>query len=92
MLCPETCQYIGSSRTGGPGVGPICVAKHLIPYLPGHPIVKTGGDKAIEPVSAAPFGSSSILPISWAYNRSASAALFSAVQIDNGAQCSAATV
>lgn len=52
---------------GGPGVGPIGVAKHLAPFLPGHPIVPTGGEKAIAPVSGAPWGSSSILPISWAY-------------------------
>ena len=52
---------------GGPGVGPICVASHLAPFLPGHPLVKTGGHKAIAPVSGAPWGSSSILPISWSY-------------------------
>lgn len=52
---------------GGPGVGPIGVAEHLAPFLPGHPLVKTGGDKAIAPVSGAPWGSASILPISWAY-------------------------
>ncbi|OQO10758.1 hypothetical protein B0A48_04058 [Cryoendolithus antarcticus] len=53
---------------GGPGVGPIGVAKHLSPYLPGHPLVaNVGGSKAIAPVSAAPWGSASILPISWAY-------------------------
>jgi len=52
---------------GGPGVGPIGVAEHLAPYLPGHPLIKTGGDKAIAPVSGAPWGSASILPISWAY-------------------------
>lgn len=52
---------------GGPGVGPIGVAEHLAPYLPGHPLVQTGGDKAIAPVSGAPWGSASILPISWAY-------------------------
>ncbi|MEE8104612.1 MAG: aminomethyl-transferring glycine dehydrogenase [Planctomycetota bacterium] len=52
---------------GGPGMGPIAVAEHLAPFLPGHPIVKTGGDKAIGPVSAAPWGSASILPISWVY-------------------------
>ncbi|EGO31043.1 hypothetical protein SERLADRAFT_444616 [Serpula lacrymans var. lacrymans S7.9] len=52
---------------GGPGVGPICVAEHLTPFLPTHPIVATGGDKAIDAVSAAPFGSASILLISWAY-------------------------
>lgn len=52
---------------GGPGVGPVGVAEHLAPYLPGHPLVKTGGEKAIAPVSGAPWGSASILPISWAY-------------------------
>ncbi len=54
---------------GGPGMGPICVATHLAPFLPGHPIVATGGDKAIGPVSAAPWGSASILLISWMYIR-----------------------
>jgi len=54
---------------GGPGMGPICVAQHLLPYLPGHPLVKTGGAKAIPPVSAAPWGSASILLISYAYIR-----------------------
>lgn len=52
---------------GGPGVGPIGVKSHLAPFLPGHPLVKTGGDQAIAPVSGAPWGSASILPISWAY-------------------------
>ncbi|HRE41569.1 MAG TPA: aminomethyl-transferring glycine dehydrogenase [Ignavibacteria bacterium] len=52
---------------GGPGVGPICVAEHLKEFLPSHPIIKTGGKKAITAVSAAPFGSSSILLISYAY-------------------------
>lgn len=52
---------------GGPGMGPIAVAKHLAPFLPGHPIIKTGGEKAITPISAAPWGSSSILLISYAY-------------------------
>ncbi len=52
---------------GGPGMGPICVAKHLVPYLPGHPLVKVGGDKAIPAVSATPYGSASILLISYAY-------------------------
>ena len=52
---------------GGPGMGPIGVAEHLAPYLPGHPVVETGGERAIGPVSAAPFGSASILLISWAY-------------------------
>jgi glycine dehydrogenase len=52
---------------GGPGMGPIGVKAHLAPYLPGHPIIPTGGAQAIGPVSAAPWGSPSILPISWAY-------------------------
>ncbi|KAH0838023.1 glycine dehydrogenase [Lanmaoa asiatica] len=52
---------------GGPGVGPICVAEHLAPFLPSHPLVRTGGDKAINAVSAGPLGSASILLISWAY-------------------------
>jgi glycine dehydrogenase len=52
---------------GGPGVGPIGVKSHLAPFLPGHPIIKTGGEEAIAPVSGAPWGSASILPISWAY-------------------------
>jgi glycine dehydrogenase len=52
---------------GGPGMGPICVGKHLAPYLPGHPVIETGGTNAIGAVSAAPWGSSMILPISWMY-------------------------
>jgi glycine dehydrogenase len=52
---------------GGPGMGPIACAAHLSPYLPGHPVVKVGGDKATGSVSAAPWGSASILLISWAY-------------------------
>ena len=52
---------------GGPGMGPIAVAKHLTPFLPGHPVVATGGGSAIGPVSAAPWGSASILPISAMY-------------------------
>lgn len=52
---------------GGPGIGPICVAKHLTPYLPSHCFVKVGGDKAISAVSAAPFGSAGILLISLGY-------------------------
>jgi glycine dehydrogenase len=52
---------------GGPGMGPICVAAHLAPFLPGHPVVPVGGGEAIGPVSAAPWGSASILPISWVY-------------------------
>ncbi len=54
---------------GGPGMGPIAVAKHLAPYLPGHPVVRVGGDKAIAAVSAAPWGSASILIISYGYIR-----------------------
>lgn len=54
---------------GGPGMGPICVAAHLAPYLPGNAVVKTGGEKAIPAVSAAPFGSASILLISYGYIR-----------------------
>ena len=52
---------------GGPGMGPICVAAHLAPYLPGHPVVTTGGAKAIHAVSAAPWGSAWILLISYGY-------------------------
>jgi len=52
---------------GGPGMGPIGVAAHLAPFLPGHSLVKTGGTQAISAVSAAPFGSASILLISYAY-------------------------
>jgi glycine dehydrogenase len=52
---------------GGPGMGPIGVAAHLAPYLPGHPMITTGGTKAIHATSAAPWGSASILLISYAY-------------------------
>ncbi|MDF1570977.1 MAG: aminomethyl-transferring glycine dehydrogenase [Bacteroidales bacterium] len=52
---------------GGPGVGPIGVAKHLVEFLPTHPIIQTGGVKGINAVAAAPFGSAGILPISHAY-------------------------
>jgi glycine dehydrogenase len=52
---------------GGPGMGPIGVAEHLRPFLPGHPLAPCGGEQAIGPVSAAPWGSASILPISYAY-------------------------
>jgi glycine dehydrogenase len=52
---------------GGPGMGPIGVAEHLKPYLPGHAVVKTGGEKAISAISAAPYGSASILLISYVY-------------------------
>lgn len=52
---------------GGPGMGPICANDKLKPFLPGHAVVKTGGEKAIHAVSAAPWGSASILTISYAY-------------------------
>jgi glycine dehydrogenase len=54
---------------GGPGMGPIGVAKQLASFLPGNPVVKTGGTHAIGPISAAPWGSASILPISYVYIR-----------------------
>ncbi len=54
---------------GGPGMGPIAVAKHLAAYLPGHPVVRVGGAKAIPAIAAAPWGSSSILLISYGYIR-----------------------
>lgn len=50
-------------------MGPVCVAPHLEPFLPGHPVIAVGGPKGIGPVSAAPWGSASILPISYAYAR-----------------------
>jgi glycine dehydrogenase len=52
---------------GGPGMGPICVARHLAPFLPGHPVTHLGGAESIGPVSAAPYGSPSIMTISWVY-------------------------
>ena len=52
---------------GGPGMGPIGVAEHLVEFLPGHPVVNLGGENPIGAVSAAPWGSASILPISWVY-------------------------
>jgi glycine dehydrogenase len=52
---------------GGPGMGPIGVAAHLLPFLPGNPMIKTGGEKAIHAISAAPYGSALILLISYAY-------------------------
>jgi len=54
---------------GGPGMGPISVAAHLAPFLPRHAVVSTGGDRGIGAVSAAPWGSASILLISWIYIR-----------------------
>ncbi|MGC1204669.1 MAG: aminomethyl-transferring glycine dehydrogenase [Flavobacteriaceae bacterium] len=52
---------------GGPGVGPICVAQQLVPFLPGNPIIKTGGDQAITAISGAPFGSALACLISYGY-------------------------
>ncbi|HUH34316.1 MAG TPA: aminomethyl-transferring glycine dehydrogenase [Moheibacter sp.] len=54
---------------GGPGVGPICVASHLAPYLGSHPLIETGGEESTTVYSAAPYGSSLILLISYAYIR-----------------------
>ncbi|MCS6807828.1 MAG: aminomethyl-transferring glycine dehydrogenase [Bacteroidota bacterium] len=54
---------------GGPGMGPICVAQHLVPFLPSHPIIRMGGEQAISAVSAAPWGSASILVVSYMYIR-----------------------
>ncbi|HEX3073672.1 MAG TPA: aminomethyl-transferring glycine dehydrogenase, partial [Ignavibacteriales bacterium] len=52
---------------GGPGVGPIAAAKHLAPFLPGHPVVNVGGKKHITAVASAPWGSAGVLPIPYAY-------------------------
>jgi len=52
---------------GGPGVGPICVAKHLVPFLPTNPVVATGGETAITAISAAPWGSALVCLISYGY-------------------------
>ena len=54
---------------GGPGVGPICVAGQLVDFLPGNPVIKTGGEKAITAISAAPWGSSLVCLISYGYIR-----------------------
>jgi glycine dehydrogenase len=59
---------------GGPGMGPIGVAGHLVPFLPGHPVTGLGGPQSVGAVAAAPFGSPSILPISWMYIRMMGAA------------------
>lgn len=52
---------------GGPGVGPICVAEQLVPFLPSNPIIQTGGEQAISAISSAPYGSSLVCLISYAY-------------------------
>lgn len=52
---------------GGPGMGPIGAAEHLVDFLPGHGVVNLGGENPVGPVAAAPWGSASILPISWVY-------------------------
>lgn len=52
---------------GGPGVGPICVASQLVPFLPGNPVIETGGENAITAISAAPWGSSLACLISYGY-------------------------
>ncbi|RTY88511.1 aminomethyl-transferring glycine dehydrogenase [Flavobacterium sp. GT3R68] len=52
---------------GGPGVGPICVAKHLVPFLPTNPVIPTGGETAITAISAAPWGSALVCLISYGY-------------------------
>ncbi|PYV16885.1 MAG: glycine dehydrogenase (aminomethyl-transferring), partial [Acidobacteria bacterium] len=52
---------------GGPGMGPIGVRAHLAPFLPTHPVIAVGGERGIGAVSSAPWGSASILPISWVY-------------------------
>lgn len=52
---------------GGPGVGPICVAEHLVPFLPTNPVIPTGGDNAISAISAAPWGSALVCLISYGY-------------------------
>ena len=52
---------------GGPGVGPICVAEHLTPFLPSHPVMATGGEDGITAVSSSPWGSAMLLPITYGY-------------------------
>ena len=54
---------------GGPGMGPVFTKKHLAPFLPDHPVISTGGEQGIDAVSSAPWGSASILPVSWAFIR-----------------------
>ena len=65
-LPSEPAQDLASPHGGGgPGVGPICVAEHLVPFLPGHPLF----GNPVNTVSAAPFGSAGILPITYGYIR-----------------------
>src|SRR5699024_7839427 len=52
---------------GGPGVGPICVAAHLKPFLPSNPVIEVGGDQAVRAISAAPFGSALVCLISYGF-------------------------
>ena len=52
---------------GGPGVGPVCVAQHLVPFLPSHSVVPTGGEQGITAVSSSPWGSALLLPITYGY-------------------------
>ncbi len=52
---------------GGPGVGPICVAEHMVPFLPSHPVVHVGGEDGITAVSSSPYGSALLLPITYGY-------------------------
>lgn len=52
---------------GGPGVGPVCAAEHLVKFLPSHSVVKTGGEEGIHAVSAAPYGSVGMLPVTYGY-------------------------
>ena len=59
---------------GGPGAGPIAVASHLVPFLPGHPVIQVGSEQSIGTISAAPWGSANILLVSWAYARMMGAA------------------
>jgi len=73
FICADVC-HLNLHKTfciphggGGPGMGPIGVAAHLVDFLPDHPVVPLGGEDPIGPVSAAPWGSASILPISWVY-------------------------
>jgi glycine dehydrogenase len=59
---------------GGPGAGPIALASHLVPFLPGHPVIQVGSDQSIGTISAAPWGSANILLVAWAYARMMGAA------------------